>query len=157
VFRKGLTPSTISQDRHYKKRKTSSNDRTSLIFNEIQKGRAERRALFKELPVPQDDPTNDPAISAFFQSAATTVSSFSPLLKARVKLEVMNLISKYEIEHLTQENISFPRNQNLPSTAASTYLQYPELCTVQQHRENYATSDSSNTFPFSPELHGSSY
>lgn len=83
-----------------------SRDKNLTIINEIRKGRVERTALLLELTKkPQVIPLEekyDPAISMFFKSVVATVSAFSPILKAKVKAEIMNVISRYEIENATE-------------------------------------------------------
>lgn len=164
------------EDTPAKKRKTRpSKDRTVSLINELQKGRAERTALLRDLmtQVPKNqsaEETSDLATSMFFKSIATTVSTFPPILRAKVKLEIMNLVSTYEIEHATAQlnNTSaapihsvWPQAHSSASTSAPITEQRSlssrhEPSTMQDPYESDSLptaihSPSTDSFVFSPQ------
>ena len=61
----------------------------------LKKGIEERKIIFETInKIEEDDP-----IDTFFKSMASTVKTFSPSLKIRVKREIFNIVNNLELEN----------------------------------------------------------
>ncbi|KAF2903609.1 hypothetical protein ILUMI_02580, partial [Ignelater luminosus] len=97
ILRSDTTNNVDTSTKRTTKRPRYSSDSHLSLINEIKRGRAERTALLRELlPIKQQSQQEicDPVTNMFFKSLAATVSTFSPLLKAKVKAETITVVSR---------------------------------------------------------------
>lgn len=151
------TEATIIETPSKKKNTSNFKDRNTIVLNEIRKGREERNILLRDILLDKQNTTpptqsTDPAIDMFFKSIAATVSTFAPLDKAKIKAEVMSLVSKYEIEQITGQYQNqwpnFSGNQPI-SDGFNSPLFNSNSADGSLH--SHATTSETNSHIFSPE------
>lgn len=84
----------------------------------LKKGIEERKIIFETNKFEKDDP-----IDTFFKSMASTVKTFSPSLKIKVKREVFNIVNNLEFENNVNNDSTSRSNDN------SEFSSYSNLST----------------------------
>ncbi|XP_060861845.1 uncharacterized protein LOC132938864 [Metopolophium dirhodum] len=106
----------------------------------LKKGIEERKIIFETNKFEKDDP-----IDTFFKSMASTVKTFSPSLKIRVKREVFNIVNNLEFENNDNNDSTSRSNEN------SEYSSYSNLST-QSYLSGFTKYNIPTPVYISPEV-----
>jgi len=106
----------------------------------LKKGIEERKIIFETNKFEKDDP-----IDAFFKSMASTVKTFSPSLKIRVKREVFDIVNNLEFENNDNNDSTSRSNDN------SEYSSYSNLST-QSYLSGFTKYNIPTPVYISPEV-----
>jgi len=106
----------------------------------LKKGIEELKIIFETNKFKKDDP-----IDTFFKSMASTVKTFSPSLKIRVKREVFNIVNNLEFENNDNNDSTSRSNDN------SEFSFYSNLST-QSHLSGFTKYNIPAPLYISPEV-----
>lgn len=108
----------------------------------------------------------DPAISMFFKSIAATVSGFTAIHKAKIKAEIMKIVSDYEIKESELQASTSTGQVHSEWVEASNYTRFPPTTSYRCDRslvdniyisseETSVRSQSANSYIHSPDSYDS--